>query len=229
MAVPARPANQNSGCSGIGVATAVMAVILVLLLMLLGIIPSPLGNAESTPAASSTPPAGSTTLPLDSTPEPADTQTATPTLQPTSTSTATATITPTTTATPTEKPMPFVLRGTPQGYPNALLHAQYSCEEYLFIGGEIWDLRESPVLGITVRLGGTYGSEAVEMSVQSGDIPLYGESGFEFVLKNKMITEENLYIQLFDENGQALSSRSYLPVSDSCEANLIIVNFKQVR
>ena len=90
MAVPARPANQNSGCSGIGVATAVMAVILVLLLMLLGIIPSPLGNAESTPAASATPPAGSTTLPLDSTPGPADTPTATPSPQPTPTATPTA-------------------------------------------------------------------------------------------------------------------------------------------
>jgi hypothetical protein len=59
--------------------------------------------------------------------------------------------------------MPFVVKGTPNGYPNSMLFPQYSCEEYLFIGGEILDLREAPVYNLTVKLGGTYGGSLVDM------------------------------------------------------------------
>ena len=125
--------------------------------------------------------------------------------------------------------MPFVLRGMPEGYPNALLHPQYDCEEYLFIGGEVWDLREAPVLGLIVRLTGTYGGGLVDFRSEAGDVELYGQSGFEFVMENKQIAEDNLTIQLFDQNNQPLSAPVKLKITGQCDANLIIVNYKQVQ
>lgn len=203
-----------------------LALVLVVLLMLLGILPNPL---EAEPAA--------TRLPAGVTIEPSPTETNVPilsatfkstqTLQPTATQTPLPTLTHT--PTPTEKPMPFVIKGTPKGYPNSMLFPQYDCEEYLFIGGEILDLRDAPILGLTVRLGGTYGGSQVDLTSESGDVSVYGESGFGFVLENQRIRESGLTIQLFDANGEALSAQTYLSITGNCDSNLVIVNYKQVR
>ena len=231
MAVPAMATRKRPGCFSLGFGILGLGVVLVGLLMALEIIPLPFGD---TPTATPLP-SYSATLPLSVATDPTPTLVSsdTPTPKPSPTLTATITPTPTQTATstptPTEKPMPYVLRGTPQAYPNKMLHPQYDCEQFFFIGGEVLDLREDGVLGLTVKLGGSYGGDPVDLASQSGDVPLYGQSGFEFVIKNKQIVENNLYIQLMDEHGEPLSAKNYLPVTSSCESNLIIVNFKQVR
>jgi len=228
MAVPRTVDQKAPGCTGLTLATLLMIGILVVLLMLLGIVPSPFTNAPTQATTSTKPRTGLTT----ETPGALVTQqssTAAPSTTSTATQTSTVTHTPTPTTTPTPKPMPFVMRGTPQAFPNALLHSQYACKDYLFIGGEVLDLRESPILGLTVTLNGSYGGESVEMTAKSGDVTLYGESGFEFALANKQIVSDTLYIQLWDENGEPASSPTYLHVDGTCEANLIIINFKQVR
>lgn len=157
--------------------------------------------------------------------KPSDTATVTPTIEPT----ATATATPTQTPTPTEKPMPFILMGTVQALPNTLLHPQYSCEAYLFIGGQVWDLQNSPVKNVTVRLTGEYGGEMVDEDVLTGSVTVYGESGYGFALPNKLVDGDLLYLQLLDPNGEPLSSPVELKITSSCQENLILVNFKQVR
>ena len=228
MAVPMEQPKKSTGCGSIGAGVLLLALVLVVLLMLLGILPNPL---EAKPTA--------TNLPVAQTKEPSATVESTPvqsvSLTPTQTQTLepTATYTPeptpTYTPTPTEKPMPFVIKGTPSGYPNAMLFPQYECEEYLFIGGEILDLREAPVFGYSVKLGGTYGGSLVDQTSVSGDLPVYGESGFGFVIDNQRIRESGITIQLFDENGEALSALTYLSITGNCDSNLVIVNYKQVR
>lgn len=226
MAVPMERPKKSTGCGSIGAGILLLALVLVVLLMLLGILPNPL---EAEPAA--------TRLPAGVTIEPSPTETNVPilsatftstqTLQPTATQTPLPTLTHT--PTPTEKPMPFVIKGTPKGYPNSMLFPQYDCEEYLFIGGEILDLRDAPILGLTVKLGGTYGGSQVDLTSESGDVSVYGESGFGFVLENQRIRESGLTIQLFDANGEALSAQTYLSITGNCDSNLVIVNYKQVR
>ncbi len=155
------------------------------------------------------------------------TQTLTPSLTPTSTVTPTATPTPTATA--TEIPKPFVLKGTPQPVSSKMIHPSWGCE-YLVIGGQVWDLQDAPVIGKTVHLGGSYGDELISLFVLTGDDTVYGESGYEFVLENKRINSSgSLWIRLEDEIGLPLSGITYLDISDSCQQNLILVNFKQVR
>jgi hypothetical protein len=228
MAVPMEQPKKSSGCGSIGAGVLLLALVLLVLLMLLGILPNPL---EAEPTA--------TNLPAGITIEPSPTEEMALVLSATSTATLTQTLEPTATPTPeptltytptpTEKPMPFVVKGTPNGYPNSMLFPQYSCEEYLFIGGEILDLREAPILGLIVRLGGTYGGSLVDQTSLSGDVTVYGESGFGFVIENQRIWESGITIQLFDENGEPLSSLIYLSITGNCDSNLVIVNYKQVR
>lgn len=205
-----------------------LALVLVVLLMMMGILPNPL---EAQPTATN----GLVVITNEPTSITQITSTYSATVPPTQTQTLepTATFTPeptlTFTPTPTEKPMPFVIKGTPEGYPNAMLFPQYDCEEYLFIGGEILDLREAPVLGLTVKLGGTYGGNLVDLTSVSGDMTVYGESGFGFAIENKRIRESGITIQLFDENDEALSALTYLSITGNCDSNLVIVNYKQVR
>lgn len=217
---------KSTGCGSIGAGILLLALVLVVLLMLLGILPNPLRvkpTATSLPAGVTIEPSPTeTNVPILSA-----TFTSTQTLQPTATQTPLPTLTHT--PTPTEKPMPFVIKGTPKGYPNSMLFPQYDCEEYLFIGGEILDLRDAPILGLTVKLGGTYGGSQVDLTSESGDVSVYGESGFGFVLENQRIRESGLTIQLFDANGEALSAQTYLSITGNCDSNLVIVNYKQVR
>ncbi len=226
MAVPKDQPPKQTGCSSIGVGVLLLILVLVALLMMLKVLPNPLAPKP----APSNPPAGQTAAPTDIT---QDTPTKQLTVFPSNTAVPTATSTPeptlTFTPTPTEKPMPFVIKGTPKGYPNAMLFPQYECEEYLIIGGEILDLRESPVHNLTVKLGGTSGGSLVDFASVSGSVTVFGQSGFGFVIENLRIRESGITIQLFDENGVALSALTYLNVTGNCDSNLIIVNYKQVR
>ena len=226
MAVPIEPPKKSAGCGSIGAGVLLLLLVLVVLLMLLGILPNPL---EAKPTATNLP-AGLTSEPspnVEMTPTWSATPTQTQTLEPTATHTPepTSTYTPT----PTEKPMPFVIKGTPEGYPNSMFFPQYDCEEYLFIGGEVLDLREAPVFDLTIKLGGTYGGSLVDLTSLSGEVTVYGESGFGFVIENQRIRESDLTIQLFDANGEALSALTYLSITGNCDSNLLLVNYKQVR
>ena len=228
MAVRMEPPKKSTGCGSIVIGVLMLALVLAVLLMMIGILPNPL---EPKPTALI--PQTETTKPLptsqDSTPFQQNTPTSTRTPQPSATRTPEPTLTPTQTLTPTEKPMPFVIKGMPKGYPNSMLFPQYTCEQYLFIGGEVVDLREAPVSGLTVKLAGTYGGSTVDQTSVSGDVTVYGQSGFGFVLENLRVREGRITIQLFDGSGQALSAQTFLSITGNCDTNLMIVNYKQVR
>ena len=226
MAVPVEQPKKSTGCGSIAAGVFLLVLVLVVLLMLLGILPNPLEpkpTATNQPAGPTTAPTIMTGITLTQSATPTQTRTAVPTDTPTPEPTLTHT------PTPTEKPMPFVIKGMPKGYPNSLLFPQYACEEYLFIGGEILDLRDAPVYDLSVKLGGTYGGGLVDETSISGDVTVYGQSGFGFVLDNQRVRESNITIQLFDANGEALSALTYLSITGNCDSNLLIVNYKQVR
>lgn len=226
MAVPVEQPKKSTGCGSIAAGVLLLLLVLVVLLMLLGILPNPLEpklTATNQPAGPTTKPTIMTGITLTQSATSTQTRTTVPT------NTPTPEPTPTYTPTPTEKPMPFVIKGMPKGYPNSLLFPQYACEEYLFIGGEILDLRDAPVFDLSVKLGGTYGGSLVDETSISGDVTVYGQSGFGFVLDYQRVRESNITIQLFDANGEALSALTYLSITGNCDSNLLIVNYKQVR
>ncbi len=130
------PQKKKSGCGGFGAAMFLFVILGIVLLMLTGVLPSPFDPQVTPPPQVNNPtaPVYFITPQTEATAQPSPTNTAA--VQPTST--ATPVIVEEPSPTPTNRPMPFVLRGQPEGYPNAMLHPQYECSEYLFIGGEVW-------------------------------------------------------------------------------------------
>lgn len=221
------PEPKNSGCSGVGAVIFLFAVIAAVVLMLTGVIPSPFEAQITIPVEVTQ---GNTTPDYVKTPvgfETAPAETEQVILIPSDSPAPTQTVQPTPTSTPWSAA--FVIRGTPEAFPHTLLYSRYTCEEYLFIGGEVWDLRESALKGLTVKLTGTYGGGVVDLSSTSGEEEIYGQSGYGFVIDNKQIKTDTLYIQLFDELGNPLSAKVKLSISGDCAGNLLLVNYKQVQ
>ena len=219
------PPKKKSGCSGIFAAVFLLAVVLGVVLLVSGKIPPPFDEKITPPAEN----LSTSTINYFITPPGYEDTTPTASLvviAPSETPLPTEVVIPTKTATP--RAMAFVsqLVGS---FPHTMFYSQYQCEDYLIIGGEVWDLRESPLKGLTVKLSGTYGGGSVDMSSNSGDINVFGQSAFGFILDNQQIKSNSLSLQLFDEDGQALSAKVSLAISGECDGNLVLVNFKQVQ
>ncbi len=137
------------------------------------------------------------------------------------------TLTPT--PSPTSEPMPFRLKGEPEALNSDLIRPELGCD-WLIIGGQVRDLQEAPVTDLTIHLYGEIGGYTVDRVTLSGNAPGYGESGYEFTLQDLVVDSDGtLFIQLVDNNGQALSDPYPLQTYEDCQKNLILVNFHQVR
>lgn len=98
------------------------------------------------------------------------------------------------------------------------------------VGGTVDDQDSSPIIGIVVRLAGTYDGKTVEMVIVSGVNPEYGQSGFEFALGNTPAdSRDKLYVQLFDQAFLPLSEKIHFDTSSDCKKNLVLVRFKKNR
>lgn len=152
----------------------------------------------------------------------------TSTLSPTLTLTSTAT--PTKTPSPTPELRPFIMAGEPETMSSEMIPQQQLGCDWLVIAGQVWDLGDAPVTGLTLRLYGELGGFTIERIVLSGSALAYGESGYQFELKNLVVDSQNsLFIQLVDTNGIPLSNPYAIQTYNDCNKNLILINFKQVR
>lgn len=162
---------------------------------------------------------------------------------PTNTSRATATLPPTATsfslpelsATPTFTPTPFVYRfalreGSPTAIPN-LYHPELGCN-WMGVGGQAVDMSGAPLIGLIVRIGGILPGVTLPDPLMSltGVALNYGRAGYEFTLADRPIASlGSLWIQLLDQSGVPLSEQIFFETHDSCDKNLIIIDFIQTR
>ncbi len=172
------------------------------------------------------------------------TWTATPTLQPSVTNTPGPL--PSSTSTPTQflfSPTPSltftvppegypyeVRQDSPQAIPN-IYHPELDCQ-WMGVGGQVVDLNESPITGLIIRLGGSLpGIEFFEPLMSLTGVALnYGRGGYEFTLADRPVASQGtLWVQLVDENGLPLSHQIFFDTFDSCDLNLILIDFKRVR
>lgn len=154
-----------------------------------------------------------------------------PTITQTVTITATAkpTQTPTITVSPTVELLPFILIGEPETMSSDLLRPSLGCG-WLIIAGQVWDLQDAPLKGLTLRLFGELGGFTIDRSSLTGSSSDFGVSGYEFLLQDLVLnSREALFIQLFDVNEMPLSHPYAIETFQDCQRNLILVNFKQVR
>lgn len=93
-------------------------------------------------------------------------------------------------------------------------------------------MNDAPVTGLIVRLGGTLPGITFPqpMLTLTGVALNYGPGGYEFPLAEKPIaSKRSLWLQLLDQSGLPLSEKAYFDTYESCDKNLILINFKQVR
>ncbi len=227
MATPRRPEPPNkSGFLGVFILVGIMGGLAWLAMLIFGWGPYQPEEPEKMPTVTAT---EDRLIALISTPSPSRTPTANPTMTLTQTSTPTNTQVPTETPTPTLELRPFILSGEPEAINDAMIPPTLGCD-WLVIAGQVWDLQDAPVTGLTLHLFGELDVYIIDRFTLSGFAEAYGESGYEFRLENLVVdSEESLFIQLVDTNGLPLSHPYPIQTYADCQKNLILVNFKQVR
>jgi hypothetical protein len=126
--------------------------------------------------------------------------------------------------------MPFDIRGNAVAISSTIVHPESDCN-WLGVGGQVFDLQDSPAVHSIIQLGGDLnGTPFIDMFSLTGTAQQYGQAGYEFILANKPAASNNtIWLQMLDQAGLALSPRVYFETFDDCQKNLIWINFKQVR
>jgi hypothetical protein len=152
----------------------------------------------------------------------------TATIEPTSTGTPEPTTPPPTNTLPVVSPLPTALpynlqEGTPAYTKNFL--NDLGCQ-WMGIAGQVFAFEDQPAIDVWIHLGGQLSGKPLDLLGLPGSAPGYGEGGYEFKLSDGPVASENLvWIELIDPAGNPLSSRVYLTTKESCEENLILVNW----
>jgi hypothetical protein len=158
--------------------------------------------------------------------------TPTPTETPTAKLTASPTFTATMLATPMNSPVPTgtAFAATVDDMASTTYHPDAGCN-WMGVAGQVVDMNNSPILYLSIRLGGSVGDQPIDFRGLSGTASTYGQSGFEFVLGNKPVASSQLlWIQLFDQQDiTPLTDKIYLDTFEDCAKNLIMVRFKKVQ
>jgi hypothetical protein len=152
----------------------------------------------------------------------------TETVVPTETETLAATPTgDTPTMTISLTPMPVTAEITYQS--STTTHANSACN-WMGVGGKVLDSSGEPLKFQTVKLGGSLNGAPIDRQMLSGDVPAYGESGFEFLLGNTPVaSSQELWIQLFDNTGMPLTQPVYFDTYTDCNKNLVMIVFTKTQ
>lgn len=123
----------------------------------------------------------------------------------------------------------FEMRGTPVVVDSRILRGDDSCA-WSGVAGQAFDLQGEPVTGLSVRLGGMVDGQPVEITGMTGTVLTYGPGGYEMTVANQPVASaQSLWVQLLDPAGIPLSEKIPFDTFATCEQNLILLNFKQIR
>jgi hypothetical protein len=107
----------------------------------------------------------------------------------------------------------------------------YSCDISIVAGLVFKD--GAPLTQQNVVLyGPAQGSDGIQTAITGREdlVQLYGQAAFEFILADQLLPTEGLFsIQLVDQNNIALSERVYFDTHESCDENVVMFNFTNVR
>ena len=118
--------------------------------------------------------------------------------------------------------------GSPVGIPN-FAHPELGCQ-WLGLAGQVLAVDDLPVMDIVVEVGGTLDGSPVLGLAVTGESNLYGPGGYEIKLGDEPIASDGtIWAQVFDLDGNPISSPTYFPTYADCEKNLILLNFVQTR
>lgn len=156
----------------------------------------------------------------------------TATIGATATETATASPNPTPeppTATPDAPGGSFDLQeGNPVAMDASVFHPELACN-FLGVAGQVFGLDSAPINGIRVQITGTLSGGPVSKVGLTGAATSYGEGAYyEIQLGDAPVASEGtLQIVMLDANDQPVSEPVTFSTTDSCQENLILINFNE--
>ncbi|MGD0708535.1 MAG: hypothetical protein ABSA51_08780 [Anaerolineaceae bacterium] len=194
------------------------------------IVPQPTA-LTNTPQPTNTP---TVTQPPTSTNTPTATNTSEPTKTLTPTNTLQASPTPTYTQTPTLTPtavMPYIVQSNSPIAMQNFAHTDLACN-WSGVAGQIFDLNGNPAKNLVIHVWGAYNNQPFDSVTLTGysTAKVYGSGGYEVVLGSTAVASVNqLTIQLYDLNANAVSNPLQFSTFSDCSKNLIVINFNQVK
>lgn len=121
----------------------------------------------------------------------------------------------------------FVLTEDSPTYQENYVHQDAGCE-WLGVAGQAFDENEQPVESILVETGGFLGENEVSFLTLTGMAEEYGPGGYEIELAEEPVASQGtVWIQLLDQTNLPFSEKVYFDTYDSCDQNLIVIDFIQ--
>ena len=225
---------RSSGCllnvlSGIFVAGTVIVVLLFAIIFInpqSSLNPLPPPTLPALVLTNTPTPTPKGVLPATWTPVPS------PTVSPSDTPIPSNTLKPTAEETPIptanlESGTSFSIQGGSPSYTENSFHPEDGCN-WLGIAGQVFDSEGTAVSGILVEAGGFLGETEITVLTLTGTAVNYGEGGYEIVLSDSPVSSDgDVWIQLLDQANLPLSEKVYIQTYDSCDSNLVKINFEQ--
>jgi hypothetical protein len=116
--------------------------------------------------------------------------------------------------------------GSPVAIPN-FAHPELGCQ-WMGVAGQVFDIDDMPMLDLVVEFGGDLANRPIFGLAITGQAEAYGPGGYEYKLTDEPIASSGMvWAQVFDLEGNAISAPTYFSTYDSCDQNLIILNFAQ--
>lgn len=123
----------------------------------------------------------------------------------------------------------FSIKSRPENINASLFNQEHTCN-WMGVAGQAFDIQGRPIPGITVQVSGPLHGKTIQFLSMTGSALSYGEGGYEIFLDDKPEdTMGEFDIRLVDQLGRGLSPRYSFNTYNSCEKNLAIINFKQIK
>jgi hypothetical protein len=108
-------------------------------------------------------------------------------------------------------------------------HQESGCK-WLGVAGQVFDLNGNPRSNVIVIVEGKLNGVDINSVAVTGMTTLYGPGGYEVVLGNTPVTSNGaLTITLYGLNGVQQSNSVLFNTLESCQKNLTIINFEQIK
>ena len=129
-------------------------------------------------------------------------------------------------AAPVEQYIYFIQVGTPAAIPN-FVDVVAGCN-WSGIGGQVFTQAGAPVIGLRVKISGTFDGRQILQYVTTGSSQRFGPGGFDYKLADRPIASQSLRLQLLDSAGVRQSPPFNLRTFGTCQQNLLVINLTPI-
>lgn len=121
-----------------------------------------------------------------------------------------------------------IQEGSPAALDASVFHPELGCS-FLGVAGQVFDLSGSPINGLRIQVTGSLAGTDVSKLGLTGAATQYGDGAYyEIQISDQpTVSEGTLQIAVLDANDQPISPRVTFSTTDSCQQNLVLINFSE--